>query len=101
MKRREVMHGLLWGALAGGLTPMPAFSDQDDGDSTSKRESDDETFTENEIRIEALRKKEAIIARRIIEGLRVFESKQIDTSIYTKDELIAKLEELSTTKIVT
>jgi hypothetical protein len=48
-----------------------------------------------------LKKKEAIFARRIIEGLRTFESKQVDTSRYTKDELIAKLEELSTTAIVT
>ena len=59
------------------------------------------TFTENEIRINGLRKKEAILARRVIEGLRTFETKQIDTSIYTKEELLAKLEELSTTEIVT
>lgn len=59
------------------------------------------TFTENEIKVKNLRKKEAVFARRIIEGLRVFESRQIDTSDYTKAELIAKLEELSTTKIVT
>ncbi|MCX6816625.1 MAG: hypothetical protein NTZ93_02090 [Candidatus Beckwithbacteria bacterium] len=38
---------------------------------------------------------------RIIEGLRIFENKQIDTFNYTKKELIAKLEELSTTRIVT
>jgi len=59
------------------------------------------TFKENEIRVSFLRKKEAIFARRIIEGLRTFESKQVDTSRYTKEELIAKLEELSTTAIVT
>ena len=59
------------------------------------------TFTENEIRIKKLRKEEAVFARRIIEGLRIFENKQIDTSNYTKEELIAKLEELSTTEIVT
>lgn len=58
------------------------------------------TFTENEIRIKSLRKEEAVFARRIIEGLRTFESKQIDTSNYTKEELIAKLEELSMTEIV-
>ena len=58
------------------------------------------TFTENEIRIKNLRKEEAIFARRIIEGLRIFESEQIDTSNYTKGKLIAKLEELSTTEIV-
>jgi hypothetical protein len=59
------------------------------------------TFAENEIRIHALRKKEAVIARRIIEGLRTFEEKQIDTSTYTKEELVAKLGQLSTTGIVT
>ncbi len=59
------------------------------------------TFTENEIRIKNLRKEEAVLVRRIVEGLRIFESKQIDTSNYTKEELVAKLEELSTTGIVT
>jgi len=59
------------------------------------------TFEENEIRIRSLRTKEAVFARRIIEGLRVFENKQIDTSGYTKAELITKLEELSKTEIVT
>lgn len=59
------------------------------------------TFTENDIRIRSLRKKDAIFARRIIEGLRIFENKQIDTSDYTKEELISKLKELSTTGIVT
>jgi len=42
------------------------------------------TFEENEIRIRNLRTKEAIFVRRIIEGLRIFENKQIDTSGYTK-----------------
>jgi len=59
------------------------------------------TFEENEIKIRNLRTSEAIYARRIIEGLRVFENKQISTSSYTKEELLAKLEELSTTEIVT
>ena len=59
------------------------------------------TFKENEVRIKYLRKSEAIFMRRIIEGLRTFESKQIDTSKVSKAELIAKLEELSTTAIVT
>jgi hypothetical protein len=58
------------------------------------------TFEDNEIRIKNLRPKEAVFVRRIIEGLRVFDSKQIDTSVYTTEELIAKLEELSTTEIV-
>jgi len=59
------------------------------------------TYEENEIKIKNLRTKEAVFARRIIEGLRIFENKKIDTSKYTKKELIAKLEQLSTTKIVT
>lgn len=59
------------------------------------------TFEENEIKIRNLRTEEAVFVRRIIEGLRIFENKQIDTSSYTKEELIAKLQELSTTKIVT
>ncbi len=58
------------------------------------------TFEENEIKIRNLKPKEAIFARRIIEGLRTFENKKIDTSGYTKQELIAKLKELSTTQIV-
>jgi hypothetical protein len=59
------------------------------------------TFEDNEVRIRNLWPKEAVYIRRIIEGLRIFENKQIDTSKYTKDELIIKLEELSTTEIVT
>ena len=59
------------------------------------------TFEQNNIKIRNLVPKQAIFARRIIEGLRIFENKQIDTSNYTKEELIAKLEELSRTEIVT
>ncbi len=59
------------------------------------------TFEENEIKIRNLGNKEAVLARRIIEGLRVFVNKKIDTSSYTKEELVVKLEELSTTEIVT
>lgn len=59
------------------------------------------TFTKNEIRIKNLRKDEAIFARRIIEGLRTFSNTQVDTSGYSEAELLAKLEELSTTEIVT
>jgi len=59
------------------------------------------TFEENEIRIRNLRKDEAVFARRIIEGLRIFVNKGIDTSNYTVKELIDKLQELSTTEIVT
>ena len=58
------------------------------------------TFAKNEIRIRNLWKKEAIFARRLVEGLRVFEENQIDTSKYTKEELIIKLKELSKTEIV-
>jgi len=59
------------------------------------------TFARNQIKIKFLKKGEAIFARRMIEGLRVFESKQIDTSVYSKEELVNKLLELSTTEIVT
>lgn len=66
------------------------------------------TFEENEIKIRNLKTKEAVfirrkamLIRRIIEGLRIFESKQIDTSVYSTEELLAKLQELSTTQIVT
>jgi hypothetical protein len=59
------------------------------------------TFEENKIKIRNLNTHEAIYCRRIIEGLRIFASKQIDTFNYTTKELVAKLEELSATKIVT
>lgn len=59
------------------------------------------TFEENEIKISDLRIGEAIFARRIIEGLRVFIRKGIDTSAYSTKELVDKLKELSTTEIVT
>lgn len=58
------------------------------------------TFEENEIKIRYLRTNEAVYARRIIEGLRTFENKHIDTALYSTEELIAKLAELSTTEIV-
>lgn len=59
------------------------------------------TFTRNEIKIKYLLKDEAVLVRRIIEGLRTFQSKQIDTSVYSVEELITKLKELSTTELVT
>jgi len=59
------------------------------------------TYEENEIKVKNLRNDEAIFIRRIIEGLRIFVNKKIDTSGFTKKELISKLEELSTTEIVT
>lgn len=58
------------------------------------------TFTENEIRINSLWIKQAIYIRRLIEGLRVLDSNQIDTSVYSRRDLIGKLEELSSTEIV-
>jgi hypothetical protein len=58
------------------------------------------TFTENEIQINNLWINDAIYIRRLIEGLRVLDSKQIDTSVYTKRDLIGKLEDLSSTDIV-
>ena len=58
------------------------------------------TFVQNEFTIGKLRKKEAIMARRIIEGLRMFAKGDIDTTVYSKEELLTKLKELSTTKIV-
>lgn len=58
------------------------------------------TFTENQIILKRLWKKDAIFMRRIIEGLRMFINKDIDTTSYTVEDLIKKLEELSTTKIV-
>ncbi len=59
------------------------------------------TFEDNEIRMKNLKTGEAVFIRRIIEGLRIFENKRIDTSGFTKEELIRKLEQLSTTDIVT
>lgn len=59
------------------------------------------TYEENEIKIRNLRTDEAVYARRIIEGLRIFEHQHIDTTGYDQQELIVKLAELSTTEIVT
>ena len=58
------------------------------------------TFEENNIKIMKLRKKEAILTRRIIEGLRMFIEKDIDTSKYSIPELVNKLKELSTTETI-
>lgn len=59
------------------------------------------TYEENEIKVRNLITREAIFCRRIIEGLRIFVSKEIDTFNFTREELVAKLLELSETKIVT
>lgn len=58
------------------------------------------TFAENEISINNLWISDAVYVRRLIEGLRVLDSNQIDTSVYSKHDLISKLEELSKTEIV-
>lgn len=58
-----------------------------------------DTFAENQIVINKLWKKDAIFLRRVIEGLRMFVSHDIDTTDYTVKELVNKLKELSTTKI--
>jgi len=60
-----------------------------------------DTFAKNQIVIDRLWKKEAIFIRRIIEGLRMFISRDIDTTNFTREELLRKLKELSTTGIVT
>jgi len=41
--------------------------------------------------------KDAVYVRRIIEGMRVMIHNQVDTSVYSKTELLSKLEELSVT----
>ncbi len=58
------------------------------------------TFTENEIQINSLWISQAIYVRRLIEGLRILDSKEIDTSVYSKRELIRNLEDLSSTETV-
>lgn len=58
------------------------------------------TFEENNIKITNLRKEEADLARRLIEGLRMFIDRNIDTSKYSIKELINKLLGLSATKTV-
>jgi len=55
---------------------------------------------ENSIKINTLRKKQAILTRRIIEGLRMFIQKDIDTSEYSVLELVNQLKELSKTETI-
>lgn len=59
------------------------------------------TFTQNDIKIEHLKKKQAVKARRIIEGMRTFVYNNIDTANYEIAELISKLEELHISDHVT
>lgn len=58
------------------------------------------TFTKNEIRIKHLWIQQAIEIRKIIEGLRILDSEGVDTSIFSKDDLISKLMELNKTELV-
>lgn len=58
------------------------------------------TFVQNDIRIGTLWTKDAILIRRLIEGLRMFTQHDLDTSTYEIEELKDKLMELSTTKII-
>lgn len=51
------------------------------------------TFIENDIKIGFLQAHEAIRVRRIIEGLRALYAHNIDTSAYSINDLITKLEE--------
>ncbi|RJR28932.1 hypothetical protein C4564_03840 [Candidatus Microgenomates bacterium] len=53
------------------------------------------TFEENEIKLRNLIPSQAVYARRIIEGLRVIDHAEIDTSGFSKRELIEMLEKLS------
>jgi hypothetical protein len=52
------------------------------------------TYIQNDIKIGNLSKKEAIKARMIIEGLRVFTAHDINTSSYNVNELISKIKEM-------
>lgn len=58
------------------------------------------TYSQKELVIDRLWKKEAILLRRVIEGLRMFEKKEINITNFSKKELLSKLNELSETEIV-
>lgn len=49
MKRRELVNGLVWGALAAGLPSVPAFADEEPTTGAEKSDDLDATFTQNEI----------------------------------------------------
>ncbi len=53
------------------------------------------TFTENEVKIDYLKKDQAVQVRKIIEGLRTLKTNDIDTSSYEIGELLNKLLELN------
>ena len=58
------------------------------------------TYSQKELVIDRLWKKDAILLRRIIEGLRMFEKRGVNTTNFSRAELLSKLKELSATKIV-
>lgn len=58
------------------------------------------TFAQNQIIIKRLWKNDAILMRRIIEGLRMFVEKEVDTTSYKVEELRDKLKALSTRGII-
>lgn len=57
-----------------------------------------DTFANEPVTIDHLKKKDAVRARMYIQGLQLFNQKNIDTSDYEIKELIQKLEELQTDK---
>ncbi len=57
-------------------------------------------FVENDVTIQWLKRREAIYARNIMEGLRIFSQERVDTSKYELSDLVKRLEDLSTIKIM-
>lgn len=57
------------------------------------------SFVQNQMKIRLLWKKDALLVKTIIEGLRVLKEKNIETSSFETKELINKLKEISPTKI--
>jgi len=60
-----------------------------------------DTFAQNQIIINRLWKKEAILMRSVLEGLRTFIAHNIDTTSLQTKELVEKLRELNTTQNAT
>jgi len=58
------------------------------------------TYSQKRMIVTTLWKKDAILVRRIIEGLRMFAENDINTTNFSKEELLDKLKQLSETKIV-
>lgn len=59
------------------------------------------TFAKNEIKIKYLWIQQAIEVRKVIEGLRTLDAEGVDTSIFSKKDLVSKLMELNKTELVT